>query len=243
MDPESPHQAATSEAAESSARSSDMESTIPETLGGSWDPCNLDEGNLSSLELEGWIAAKEISRWQVDPGAAMPAPSDGEIVMLKSHIDRGFSLPPSYFLKGILRHYRLQLHHIAPNSFTIIAGFVALCKGYLGIYPRGDLFHLYFNICHNRDANGDPRNCGSVSFFLGVGNHTLISNHMIQLRGSGDLSSIRLTKPLLKGSTVCGLLLMVPPRSRIAGALWTILPWMTNSNSAHDGFPNLCFLD
>jgi hypothetical protein len=164
MDPESPHQATTSEATESSARSSDMESAMPETSGSSWDPCNLDEGNLSSLELEGRIAAKEISRWRVDPGAAMPAPSDGEIVMLKSHIDRGFSLPPSYFLKGILRHYRLHLHHIAPNSFTIIAGFVALCKGYLGIYPHGDLFCLYFNIRHNRDANGDHRNCGSVSF-------------------------------------------------------------------------------
>jgi hypothetical protein len=101
---------------------------MPETLGGSWDPCNLDDGNLSSLELEGRIVAKEVSRWRVDPGAAMPAPSDGEIVMLKSHIDRGFSLPPSYFLKGVLRHYSLQLHHIAPNSFTIIAGFVVLCE-------------------------------------------------------------------------------------------------------------------
>jgi hypothetical protein len=43
-------------------------------------------------------------------------------------------------------------------------GFVALCEGYLGINPRGDLFRLYFNIQHNRDANGDPHNYGSVSF-------------------------------------------------------------------------------
>jgi hypothetical protein len=129
MDPESHHQAATSEAAESSARSSDTESAMPETSGGSWDPCNLDKGTLSSLEQEGRIVAKEILRWRVDSGAAMPAPSDEEIVMLKSHIDRGFSLPPYYFLKGVLWHYRLQLHHIAPNSFTIIAGFVALCEG------------------------------------------------------------------------------------------------------------------
>jgi hypothetical protein len=47
---------------------------------------------------------------------------------------------------------------------TIIAGFVALCEGYLGVYPRGDLFCLYFNICHNRETNGDPRNYGSISF-------------------------------------------------------------------------------
>jgi hypothetical protein len=45
--------------------------------------------------------------------------------------------------------------------------------------------------------------------FLGAGNYTLISNRMILERDGGDLSSIRLTRPLLKGSTACGLLLMV----------------------------------
>jgi hypothetical protein len=164
MDPESPHQATTSEAAENSARSSDTESAMPKTSGGSWDPYNLNEGTLSSLEQEGRIAAKEASRWWVDSGEAASAPSDEEIMMLKSLIDRGFSFLPSYFLKSMLWHYRLQLHHIAPNSFTIIAGFVTLCEGYLGIYPCGDLFRLYFNIHHNRDSNGDTRNCGSVSF-------------------------------------------------------------------------------
>jgi hypothetical protein len=79
--------------------------------------------------------------------------------------------------------------------------------------------------------------------FLGVGNHTLISHRMILQRDDGDLSYIRLTRPLPKESMACGLLLMVLPRSRIAGALWTILPWTTNANFAHDGFPNLCFLD
>jgi hypothetical protein len=64
---------------------------------------------------------------------------------------------------------------------------------------------------------------------------------MILQRDGGDLSSIRLTRPLLKGSTTCGLLLMVLPRSRIAAALWMILPWTTNANYAHDGFPNLFF--
>jgi hypothetical protein len=164
MEPESSRQASKSEAAEGSARSSDIESAMPETSGGNWESCHINEKTLSSLEQEGCIAAKEISRWRVDPGATMPAPSDEEVGMLKSHIDRGFSLPPSCFLKGVLRHYRLQLHHIAPNSFTAIVGFVTLCEGYLGINPRGDLFRLYFNIHHNRDANGDPRNRGSVSF-------------------------------------------------------------------------------
>jgi hypothetical protein len=75
MDPESSHQAAASEAAEDSAGSLDTESAIPETLGGSWDPCNLDEETLSSLEQEGLVAAKNISKWRLDPGAASSAPS------------------------------------------------------------------------------------------------------------------------------------------------------------------------
>jgi hypothetical protein len=83
------------------------ESAIPKTSGGSWDPCNLDEEILSSLEQEGLIAAKEISEWRLDPKAAAPAPSKKEIVMLKSHIDWGLSLLPSYFLKSMLRHYML----------------------------------------------------------------------------------------------------------------------------------------
>jgi hypothetical protein len=53
MEPESPHQASKSEAAEGSAWSSNTESTMPETSGGNWEPCNLDEETLSSLEREG----------------------------------------------------------------------------------------------------------------------------------------------------------------------------------------------
>jgi hypothetical protein len=49
--------------AESLAESSaDTKSAIPEVSGGSWDPCNLDEDVLSSMEQEGLIAAKEISK-------------------------------------------------------------------------------------------------------------------------------------------------------------------------------------
>jgi hypothetical protein len=108
MDQEtSSYQAATSEATGNLARSTDTKSAIPETSRGSWDPCNLDKESLSSLEQEGLIAAKEISRWRVVPNATTPAPSKKEVVMLKSHIDWGLSLPPSYFLKSMLRHYRL----------------------------------------------------------------------------------------------------------------------------------------
>jgi hypothetical protein len=104
-------------------------------MGGCWSPYHLSKEILSSVEQEVLIAAKGISRWRVEPNAAMHASLEKEVVMLKSHIGRGLSLPPSYFLKGTLFHYKLQLHHIHPNSFTIIMEFVALCEGYLGISP------------------------------------------------------------------------------------------------------------
>jgi hypothetical protein len=176
-----------------------MESAIPKTSGGRWDPCNLDKDILSSMEQEGLIAAREISKWRVEPNAAMRAPSKKEIVMLKSHIDRGLSLPPSYFLKSLLRHYRLRLHHIAPNSLTIIAGFVAFCEGFLGVYPRGDLFRLYFNIRHNRDPNGDLCNYGSILFVPRSGKSYPYISHMTLLKDGGDPSSTKLIRCLLKG--------------------------------------------
>jgi hypothetical protein len=86
-----------------------------------------------SIEEEGLIAAKAISQWRVETGAAMPNPLEGEVVMLKSHIDRRLSLLPSNFLMGLLNFYQLQLHQIPPNILTIIAGFTAVCKGYMGI--------------------------------------------------------------------------------------------------------------
>jgi hypothetical protein len=59
---------------------------MPETSGGDWDPCNINEEILSSLEQEGRIAAKEISRWRVEPGATMPAPSEEEVVIAAKEI-------------------------------------------------------------------------------------------------------------------------------------------------------------
>jgi hypothetical protein len=59
--------------------------------------------------------------------------------------------------------------------------------------------------------------------FLSAGNPTPTLSLMTLLRDGGDLSSIWLTRPLLKGSMAYGLLLMALPRSRIAGASWTIL--------------------
>jgi hypothetical protein len=142
----------------------------------------------------------------------------------------------------MLRHYRLQLHHIAPNSFTIIAGFLALCEVFLGIYPRRELFRLYFNIRHNRDSNGDLHNFGSVSFFPRSGkSYPYIKPHDSAKGWRGSFFYQAYQAPPKKKyglpSFVDG-----PTEEQDAGALWMILPWMMNVTFAHDGFTNLYFL-
>jgi hypothetical protein len=101
------------------------------------------------LENEGIVAPQAESHWQTDFKAPVPAPNSTEIMMLKSHVERGLSMPPSSFFTNLLKFYGLQLHHIAPNSFMSVAGYAALCEGYLGIHPRVDLFQLFFSVRAN----------------------------------------------------------------------------------------------
>jgi hypothetical protein len=79
--------------------------------------------------------------------------------------------------------------------------------------------------------------------FLGAGNPTPTLFLMTLQRDGGDPSSIWLTRPLLKGNSACDLLLMAPPRSRIARVSWMTLQWMMNASYAHGEFQNLSSLD
>jgi hypothetical protein len=96
------------------------------------------------LEDEGTVAAQAESHWRTDFKALVPTPNSTEIVMLKSHVERGLSMSPSSFFTNLLKFYGLQLHHIAPNSLVSVAGYTALCEGFLGIRTRVDLFQLFF---------------------------------------------------------------------------------------------------
>jgi hypothetical protein len=84
--------------------------------------------------------------------------------MLKSHVERGLSLKPSHFFSNLLKFYGLQLHHIAPNNLVSVAGYAALCEGYLGIPPRVDLFQLFFSVWPNFEDDGFSRTCRTICF-------------------------------------------------------------------------------
>jgi hypothetical protein len=116
------------------------EEQIPQNLHGYWQKSHVKDAHIQVLEDEGTVAPQAESGWRTDFKAPVPAPNSSEIMMLKSHVERGLSMPPSSFFTNLLKFYGLQLHHIAPNSLVSIAGYAALYEGYLGIRPRVDLF-------------------------------------------------------------------------------------------------------
>jgi hypothetical protein len=124
----------------------------------------VKDAHVLALEKEGTVAPKVESQWRTDHKALVPAPNNIEILMLKSHIKMGLSMPPSHFFSNLLQFYGLQLHHIVPNSLVYVAGYTALCEGYLRILPRVDLFQLFFSVRPNFENDGFPQTCITICF-------------------------------------------------------------------------------
>jgi hypothetical protein len=58
--------------------------------------------------------------------------------------ERGLGMPTRRFMRAILHYYRVELHHLDPNSISQAAIFVAVCEGYLGMEPHWKLWlHLF----------------------------------------------------------------------------------------------------
>jgi hypothetical protein len=124
----------------------DKEEQILQNLHGYWQKSHVKDTDVQTMEGEGTVSPQAESGWRIDFKAPVPIPNPSEIVMLKSHVGRGLSMPPSLLFTNLLKFYGLQLHHISPNSLVSVAGYAALCKGYLGIHPRVDLFQLFFSV-------------------------------------------------------------------------------------------------
>jgi hypothetical protein len=109
------------------------EEQIPMNLHGYWVKCHVKDAHVQALEDEGTVVPQAESQWRTDHKALVPTPNSTEILMLKSHVERGLSMPPSHFFSNLLKFYGLQLHHVAPDSLVSVAGYAALCEGFLGI--------------------------------------------------------------------------------------------------------------
>ena len=53
----------------------------------------------------------------------------------------------------LLHYYRIQLHHLTPNSFVHISIFVHLCEAFLGIEPHFELFRFLSHLKPQPDSS------------------------------------------------------------------------------------------
>ena len=84
--------------------------------------------------------------------------------MMKTHIERGFSLPPSDFMSEVLQHYVVNPQHLSPNNILILSGYQALSEGYLGVRPTLELFMYYYMVKRMPVDGNVMRTCGSICF-------------------------------------------------------------------------------
>ena len=77
---------------------------------------------------------------------------DGYIVSFVSFHERGFSVPASRFLRGVLYENGLELQHLNPNGVLMMSAFATLCEGYLAAAPNFLLFRHFFSFALQKES-------------------------------------------------------------------------------------------
>ena len=106
-----------------------------------WIRSTIRQDDIDDL-VKGGLIPHGSGRLQEDE--TEPRPQEGECVLLATHVDRGFSLPPHPFFRGFLNFFGAQLHHFSPNTITYLAAFVSMCENFLGCRPHWGLFKHIF---------------------------------------------------------------------------------------------------
>jgi len=111
-----------------------------------WVPSMCSISDLETLVSDGLLPVKSVIQWRPALGEDRPYENTGEIVAVAPYFEWGLGLPCLVFFSGLLRYYRIQLHHLTPNSFVHILIFVHLCEAFLCIEPHFELFRFLFHL-------------------------------------------------------------------------------------------------
>jgi hypothetical protein len=106
----------------------------------------VTEVKLFWLVDEGLLLSMEVTRWSATAGEAFLDPWPKETVSFTDFHEHGFGIPVLDFLPRFLCEYGVQLQHIPSNGLLQLAGFVVICKAFLGIKPNKDLFRWLFKV-------------------------------------------------------------------------------------------------
>jgi hypothetical protein len=113
-----------------------------------WACSSVTERKLEELIRNGLLrlrASRTQPEWRVPPSDHRePTPPEGYVVSFVAFHERGLRVPPSHFMRALLHYYKVELHHLAPNSISQAAIFTAVYEGYLGMEPHWNLWlHLF----------------------------------------------------------------------------------------------------
>ena len=111
-----------------------------------WNTSKCSQFDLESLVSQGLLVPRSIIQWRPALGRNRPYENTGKIVAFTSFLERGLGFSCSSFFSGLLRYYRIQLHHLTPNSLVHISIFVHLWEAFLGIEPHFELFYYLFHL-------------------------------------------------------------------------------------------------
>jgi hypothetical protein len=125
-----------------------------------WEASTVTE--QQSLVDCGLLRPKSQVDWRPGASEEFPTVGTGETVVFLAHIERGFGVPTSDFLRGLLHFYCVELVHLAPNSITIISTFIHFCEAYLSIASHFHLWRHFFEL----KKTGKGVVVGSVCFML-----------------------------------------------------------------------------
>jgi hypothetical protein len=108
----------------------------------------MTERKLEDLVRDGLLqprTSRTQPKWRVPPSDHRElAPPEGYVVSFVAFHERGLGVPPSHFMQALLHYYKVELHHLTPNSISQAAIFAAVCEGYLGMEPHWNMWlHLF----------------------------------------------------------------------------------------------------
>ena len=77
-----------------------------------WVSSKCSKSDLETLVSAGLLPEKSVIQWRPALGEDRPYENTGEIVTFVPYLERGLGFPCSFFFSGLLRYYRIQLHHL-----------------------------------------------------------------------------------------------------------------------------------
>jgi hypothetical protein len=120
-----------------------------------WTPSTVTMGHSQKLVKLGFMTVVELMACRVLEDPTFPAPVEGYVVSFVAFYVLGFGTPSHRFLRLLLQHYGLELHHLTHLGVLHIATLMTLCNAYLGIDPEFDLWNYLLRVRCPQDPEAE----------------------------------------------------------------------------------------